>query len=376
MPVKKGTKLNMKAKILKSQESIILDLRRVYEARGYRKYKMNKFEEYDLYLENKSFLKSDRIITFNDLNGKLLALKPDVTLSIVKNTPDEEQKLYYTENVYRVRSGQYKEIMQVGLEYIGCVDTYTMCEVLTLAAESLGAISGDYILDISHLGFISGLTEELDDSLRSEIVRLTGAKDVHEIKSLCDKNGINPSLCEKLCTLAELGGSIQSVLPECRSLIINETTKEAYESLEKICEALSGSECADKMHIDFSVINDMDYYSGITFRGFINGIAQSVLSGGSYDKLLEKFGKKKNAVGFAVYMDALEYYCNAPSGFDVDVFLKYKEDSDPAALTKAVNMLLASGQTVFVSRSLPKGLKYRQLLRFNERGLEFVEGND
>ena len=70
----------MEAKILKSQESIILDLRRVYEARGYRKYKMNKFEEYDLYLENKSFLKSDRIITFNDLNGKLLALKPDVTL--------------------------------------------------------------------------------------------------------------------------------------------------------------------------------------------------------------------------------------------------------------------------------------------------------
>ena len=366
----------MEAKILKSQESIILDLRRVYEARGYRKYKMNKFEEYDLYLENKSFLKSDRIITFNDLNGKLLALKPDVTLSIVKNSGDEEQKLYYTENVYRVKSGQYKEIMQVGLEYIGHTDTFTLCEVLTLAAQSLSAISEDYILDISHLGFISGLTEGLDETTREELFRLVGAKDEHEIKLLCKSEKIDNTLCDKLCTLSRLGGSIENVLPECKELIVNETTKNAYISLEKLCNTLSACGLSNKMHIEFSLINDMNYYSGIIFRGFIKGIAQSVLSGGCYDKLLEKFGKMKNAVGFAVYMDALEYYCDVPDKSDVDVFLKYGENSDPAALTKAVNMLLSSGQTVLAAKSVPKGLKYKQLLKFNERGLEFVEGND
>ena len=78
------------------------DLSRLYEKAGYKKYKMRKFEEYSLYLENKSFLTSEYVITFNDLSGRLLALKPDVTLSIVKNTnatPSASEKLYYTESV-------------------------------------------------------------------------------------------------------------------------------------------------------------------------------------------------------------------------------------------------------------------------------------
>ena len=91
--------------ILKSDERAVYELRSLYREYGYTQYKMSKFEEYDLYSENKDFLVSDGIITFNDTNGKLLALKPDVTLSILKNFKDEEnavQRLYYNENVYRI----------------------------------------------------------------------------------------------------------------------------------------------------------------------------------------------------------------------------------------------------------------------------------
>ena len=98
-----------------SIESISSALGRLYNRYGYSRYKMNKFEEYDLYARNKDFLISDSVITFTDLNGKLMALKPDVTLSIVKNTRDEPgiRKLHYNENVYRVSKGShcYKEIM-------------------------------------------------------------------------------------------------------------------------------------------------------------------------------------------------------------------------------------------------------------------------
>ena len=90
--------------ILKSEERAILSLRRLFSSYGYRPYKMNRFEEYDLYVRNKDFLVSDQVITFADRSGKLLALKPDVTLSIIKNSPDAPgavQKLYYNENVYR-----------------------------------------------------------------------------------------------------------------------------------------------------------------------------------------------------------------------------------------------------------------------------------
>ena len=72
-------------KLLKSEERAIFNLRSLYRKYGYAPFKMSKFEEYDLYVRNKDFLVSDRVITFNDTNGKLMALKPDVTLSIVKN---------------------------------------------------------------------------------------------------------------------------------------------------------------------------------------------------------------------------------------------------------------------------------------------------
>ena len=121
-------------------EAVTSALRCLYSRYGYCRYKMNKFEEYDLYAKNKDFLISDSVITFTDMGGKLMALKPDVTLSIVKNTRDEPgiRKLYYNENVYRVSKGThcFKEIMQVGLEAIGEIDEYCIYEVLKLAAES------------------------------------------------------------------------------------------------------------------------------------------------------------------------------------------------------------------------------------------------
>ena len=132
-------------KYLKNEEKIVLSLRSLYSKYGYMPYKMNKFEEYDLYAKNKDFLVSDGIITFTDTNGKLLALKPDVTLSIIKNAADVKgvkNKMYYSENVYRISGGtrEYKEIMQTGLECIGDLTLYDTYEVISLAGKSLGAI--------------------------------------------------------------------------------------------------------------------------------------------------------------------------------------------------------------------------------------------
>ena len=108
---------------LRREEKIVLELRGLYEDYGFRKYRMGKFEEYDLYLENKNFLKDPNIITFHDLDGRVLALKPDVTLSIAKNThatAHSSERVYYLENVYRLeKQNGYREIEQLGLEYIG-----------------------------------------------------------------------------------------------------------------------------------------------------------------------------------------------------------------------------------------------------------------
>ena len=91
-------------RVLRNDEKAIYSLRDLYEKYGYSLYKVSKFEEYDLYAHNKSFLVSSNILSFTDTNGKLLALKPDVTLSIVKNISDNDEsthKLCYNETVYR-----------------------------------------------------------------------------------------------------------------------------------------------------------------------------------------------------------------------------------------------------------------------------------
>ena len=150
--------------ILRSGEQIMYRLRGLYERYGYRRFKMSKFEEYDLYVRNKDFLVSDRMITFTDARGILMALKPDVTLSIIKNTRAEEagpRKVYYNESVYRSGQGEetFQEIMQTGLECIGELDLYHIYEVIALAVESLRAIHPDYVLDVSHMGLVSGFME-------------------------------------------------------------------------------------------------------------------------------------------------------------------------------------------------------------------------
>ena len=89
---------------LQPKEQASFALRALYEAAGCRKYHMGRFEEYGLYQENRSFLSSEQVITFTDLDGRLLALKPDVTLSIAKTAqpaPGETLRYYYHENVYR-----------------------------------------------------------------------------------------------------------------------------------------------------------------------------------------------------------------------------------------------------------------------------------
>lgn len=137
---------------LPKDEQVPLLLRGLFEQRGYRRYRMSNFEAYDLYRENKNFLESEGIITFTDASGRLMALKPDVTMSIVKHTkPDAvSSKLYYVENVFRLapQSGEYREISQMGLEFIGGQGGYAEAEAVELAVRSLAAIGPQSVLDV------------------------------------------------------------------------------------------------------------------------------------------------------------------------------------------------------------------------------------
>lgn len=364
---------------LKKEEQAIFGLRALFEQYGYRKFKMSKFEEYDFYADNRSFLHSENILTFTGLDGKLLALKPDVTLSIVKNAKGERkepERVYYNENVYRARkgAGEYKEIMQVGLEYIGEVDSYATLEVLLLAQKSLQAISGDYILDVSHMGFVAGLMEatELPLARQKRILDSISEKNAHTIRHICQEAAVSEDMTKRLEALAGLYGSLEETLPQAKALCCNERMEQAIKELEEIlrCLKIVGNE--KRIHLDFSIVNDMDYYNGIIFQGFIHGVPSGILSGGRYDHLVRKLGKNADAIGFAVYLDLLERFDSAEKEYDVDTLLLYEDGADTAALAAAAQMLTDNGQSVLVQRENTGNIKYKQLLCMKDRGLEII----
>ncbi len=359
---------------MKYEEKIIFKLRSLYESRGYRAFKMSKFEEYDLYLKNKDFLVGDNIITFNDTDGRLLALKPDVTLSIIKNSVDEPgytHKVYYNENVYRVssRTHTYKEIMQTGLECIGDIGVYEIAEVILLAAESLAAVCEDFILDISHMGILAGLLEGIEDSLvQKQIIECVSEKNTHDLMKICETAGVPSDICGKLVEFTGIYGNMETVISRLDALGLNENALSALDEMKYLCSILKNSRFGEKIHFDFSIANDMNYYNGILFKGFIAGIPDSVLSGGRYDKLLKKMGRKSGAIGFAVYLDVLEYLDSSSDEYDVDALLIYSREADAALVMKSVSELIGELGTVSAQKAVPSKLRAKRVFMLDAAG--------
>lgn len=367
---------------LKYEESTVFALRSLYSKYGYSQYKMKKFEEYDLYVKNKDFLISDSVITFTDTNGKLMALKPDVTLSIVKSSKDIKgyvEKLYYNENVYRVSKGTktFKEIMQVGLECIGDIDGFCISEVIALAGKSLKTISSQSVLSISHLGILSSVlnSAKLDVDLKSEIIKCISEKNTHELKNICTQNNVDAKTTELIEAIISIYGNVKSVLPKLKTLSTDSQYQSAVSEFESVLSLIVDEEVRDMLQIDFSVVSDVKYYNGIVFKGFVEKVPNSVLSGGQYDSLMQRMSKKSGAIGFAVYLDMLDPLKCDDNDYEQDIIVLYDETDDISALKRFVNDLIAKGNRVSAQRFIPQKLRYRQLIKFQNGEVEVIENN-
>ena len=366
--------------LLKSDEKAAFALRELYSRFGYTQFKMSKFEEYDLYVKNKDFLVSDGIITFTDSDGRLLALKPDVTLSIINNSRDSVgvQKLYYNENVYRISGSThtYKEIMQTGLECIGDIGLFEICEVLSLAVRSLETIDEDYALELSHIGLVEAAFDELciNASLKAKLLALISQKNRDDLAKECETNGLSTDTAAKLLIFTENYTDISSAIMAIEKAFKSSAVTSSVSELKKICEVLCELGTDKRITVDFSSVGCMSYYSGVVFKGYINGIPEAVLSGGQYDKLMKKMHRNAGAVGFAVYLDTLERFNNTKRDFDVDTVLLQCDDI--TAALKTSEQLSSDGSSVLVCKELPQNIRCRRVIKITEKGLTTVHAND
>lgn len=290
--------------ILTDEERAVFALRNLYRAHGYATYKMSRFEEYDLYVRCRDFLPAGQIITFPGSDGKLLAMKPDVTLSVLLSAPEEPgvvQRVCYNENVYRAdpATGDLREITQTGLECVGDLTERDVAQVVLLAAKSMETLGKDHLLTISHMGLLRAALE--NSALSTEGQR--GAMDCirrknpHALLALCAGEGVS---AEKLLAILEC-----TDLAALESRLETEGERAAFDELCRIFDDLADNGFGERLRLDFSAGQDMKYYDGVVFRGYLAGIPTSVLRGGQYDRLARRLGRHSRAVGFAVYASLL-----------------------------------------------------------------------
>ena len=296
---------------LQPKERASFALRALYEAAGCRKYHMGRFEEYGLYQENRSFLSSEQVITFTDLDGRLLALKPDVTLSIAKTAQPAEGetlKYYYHENVYRpsAESHTFKEISQMGLEVLGKVDGRQVQQTVLLAAKSLEQLGAAWVLEVSHMGYLFGLFDALEvpANARPALLKLLREKNAHELRADAKTAGLSEDTADTLTQLLDLCGGYEETLARAEGFCKNERMRAAAAELRALAAPLKAA--GGSIRLDLTLAGEMEYYNGLVFQGYLQGLPRPLLKGGRYDLLMQKFTPGADAVGFAVYLDELD----------------------------------------------------------------------
>ena len=364
--------------ILPYEEQIPLRLRAIYESYGYKKYGMSNFEPYDLYRENRNFIKGGGIITFTAANGSLMALRPDVTTSIVKHAAGDKtgvRKLYYIENVFRMRhkTGEFNEIRQMGLEYIGGDSGYSEAEVVFLALKSLNAFDADYRLNISHMGLVEGMLEYLgaDAAAVPQIKNAVKQKNIHELASLARQSGAGEEKINALGSIMSVSGDFCAALKKISDMAVNDTMREAAACLSRLYETVGLFIDAGSLKFDLSVINDMDYYNGTVFRGYVREASGAVLSGGRYDNMMRRFGDSRSALGFALYLGELDRAFHSGREYDVDVLL-LQNGLPPSAVAAAVKKLSDEALSVCVGSDKNGGVRARRTMIMTEKGAEEV----
>ena len=300
---------------LSRQERASLALRELYAKNGYAPYKMSRFEPYDLYAQNRSFVAGDRILTFTDTNGRLMAMKPDVTLSIVKHYRGGEVRALYNESVYRESRdlGEFREIMQIGVERIGTIGPDDESEVLRLAQASLEQLGGEHILDVGSAELVLGLMEAtgagVDVSAR--LLRAVNGRNPGLCAGICEAAGVTGAAAQAWLLLSTLYGPPEDVLSRLKEAALNGRMAAAAEHLARAARS------AGPVYIDHSIVTDLNYYNGLVFKGYVKGAHAAVLSGGRYDNLVRKLGKNAGAIGFAVYLDEIALEESAPASVSV-----------------------------------------------------------
>lgn len=286
----------------------------VFVSRGFKRVITPGIEFYDVFSIPCSGISQESMFKMVDNKGRLLVARPDSTLPIARMVSSRLKnsimpvRLYYKQAVYRnnpTLTGRSNELMQMGVELLGVKGIRADLEILTTAVKTISSVADDFRIELGHADVFDALSDELDiDEAYKEKIRVSiEGKNYSALNNLLDK--LAP--CKAVSAIRSLpslfGG--EEVFEKAEKICEGTKAVSALEYLHKIYSNLSPLGLGDKLIIDLGLVQRNDYYTGIVFTGYINGIGDAVISGGRYDELLSVFDAPIGAAGFAVDTDAI-----------------------------------------------------------------------
>lgn len=297
----------------KAKQDILDKIGEVFRSYGYRRVATPTIEYYDIFSSIKSTVLKEEMFKLVDKSGELLTLRPDATIPIArivaKNYKKSKQnyKVCYTTQVFKMHSEQKRESTQTGIEYFGNPSPEADGEVISNAIESLIKCGVKFKIDIGNAGYYKGLLDEtkLSEDIKEKLKDLIERKNFVEIRRYVEALELEDCLKKAIIEMPSLYGDFEEVIASAKELCLNERMKKSLEDLKNIYSIIADYGYSEYVSIDLGLINDLEYYTGVIFKGYLEGYGETILSGGRYDQLTEYYGEKIPATGFGISVDDL-----------------------------------------------------------------------
>ena len=289
----------------------------VFDGWSYEEITTPTVDYYSLFERGMGSLEAHRAFRFGDTDGRLLAVRPDVTSGIARAAAtlfanrQRPLRFCYAAPVFqqqgRSRAEWRRESMQIGCELVGQDSTTADMEVLAIAVEVLGrlGLENHYVITLNDVEVFYGVAESMgfDSSSRDELRQLIDGRNVADLERFLASYASQDE-CRAFSQLIRLSGE-QATLDKARSLIRNERSLAALDRLDRMWRIIESLAISDRFEIDLGDVARLDYYTGLTFKIYVEGAGARVGSGGRYDNLTANYGKAEPAVGFVLDLDAL-----------------------------------------------------------------------
>lgn len=315
-------------------------LRETFRLNGYREIETPTIEFYDTFSGERGLINQESMYKFCDSKGRILVLRPDLTVPVARIAATKLKdeilpiKCSYIGNTFsfdEVGGGKQNEFTQAGCELLGSNTPEADAEVVSMAIESVLATGiEDFKIDIGQVGFFKGLMKEsgLNEEQIEEVREFIDEKNLVGVEHVMDKHRVRDSLKRIILDLPKLFGS-KEIIQKINHNEIGDSAKAALENIKAVIEILEDRNLDKYISIDLGVVQSLNYYTGIVFRGYTYGVGFPILSGGRYDGLVAKFGRDCEATGFSLgvnmVMMALESQKRTSLSEKNGVFITYDD---------------------------------------------------